>query len=135
MKINRIAFNIVGLVIGGLCAFAALSTLFLVLPGAPPKAHGWWYFMAASEAIAAVTVVGGGIVNLAKGRLLAPWPTGAMILGYLIMVWLFPLALWGVISLILERKHCQKVAGSAQTTNNEPGDGALVDNRGSPAQR
>ena len=134
MKINRLAFNIVGLIIAGLCAFAALSTLFVVLPGAPPKAQGWWYFMAASEAIAALTLGGGGMVNIAKGRRLAPWPTAIMILGYLVMVWLLPLALWGVISLILERKHRQKETGGAQQTrSSEPSDGALVDNPGSAA--
>jgi len=133
MKINRLAFNVVGLIIAGLCAFAALSTLFFVLPGAPSKSQGWWYFMATSEAIAALTLGGGSIVNLARGRRLAPWPTAIMILGYLVMVWLLPLAIWGVVSLILERKHRHKEPGAQQTRCSEPGDGALVDSRGSAA--
>jgi hypothetical protein len=132
MKTNRLAFNIVGLIIAGLCGLAALSTVLVALPSAPSKQHAWWHFMAACEGIAVLTVGGGGIVNLAKGRRLAPWPTGIMIVGYLVMVWLLPLALWGVISLILERKHRQKESGSAQRTRcSEPGDGVLVDNRGS----
>ena len=127
IKTNRLAFNIVGLIIAGLCGLAALSTLFVVLPSAPSKQHTWWHFMAACEAIAALTVGGGGIVNLAKGRRLAPWPTGIMIVGYLVMVWLLPLALWGVISLILERKRRQKESGSAQQAgSSEPRDSASV---------
>ncbi len=115
----------------GLCAFAALSTLFVVLPGEPRAAHGWWYYMAASEAIGALTVGAGACVNLAKGRRLAPWPTGMMIFGYLVMTCLFPLALWGLISLMLERKYRQTGSASAQKTINKvPGDDALVDNRG-----
>jgi len=134
MKTNRLAFNIVGLIIAGFCGLAVLGTVLVVLPSAPSEQHTWWHFMAAWEAIAALTVGGGGVVNLVKGRRLAPWPTGIMILGYLVTVWLLPLALWGVISLILERKHRQKESGSAQQTRcSEPGDRALVDNRGSAA--
>ena len=134
MKINRFAFNIVGLIVAGLCVFAALSTLFVVLPSGPTKAHGWWYFMAASEAVATLTLGAGGIVNLAKGRRLAPWPTGVMIFGYLVMVWLLPLALWGIVSLILERKHLQKESASAQQARcSEPGDDVQVGNRRSVA--
>jgi hypothetical protein len=134
MKTNRLAFNVVGLIVAGLCGMAALSTLFIVLPSAPAKQQTWWYFMAASEAIAALNLGGGGIVNLAKGRRLAPWPTGIMIVGYLVMVWLFPLAFWGIISLILERKHRQKESAIAQQArSSEPGDGVLVCNRGSAA--
>ena len=47
---------------------------------------------------------GGGIANFAKGRL-AAWPTGVMIAGYCISVWLLPLAIWGVVALLAERKR------------------------------
>lgn len=109
MRINRFAFIIVGLIVAGLCSIAALSTLLVVLPSQPPKDHGWWHFLVTIAVIAALTLGGGGVVNLAKGRRLAPWPTGFMILGYLVTVWLLPLALWGMVSLIREHKHRSSV--------------------------
>src|SRR5262245_57894112 len=107
MKINRFAFNIVSLIVAGLFAVAAFGTVFAVLPGASLEHRGFWHLMAAIESIVAVTAGGGGIVNLVKGRL-APWPTGIMIVGYIITVWLLPLAIWGVISLVLEHKRHKK---------------------------
>src|SRR4051812_4607411 len=104
MKTNRFAFNVIGLLVAGLFALAALSTVFVVMPGVPVKDHGWWRFLATTEAIGALTVGGGSLVNLTRGRRLDPWPTGIMIVGYLVTIWLFPLAIWGIVSLIVERK-------------------------------
>jgi hypothetical protein len=114
MKTNRFAFNVVGLIIAGLCLFAAFSTLFVVLPGIPNDQRGFWYFMASIEFITALTVGAGGTLNLVKRRGLAPWPTGIMIAGYCASVWLVPLALWGIVSLLVERRHCRNEPGNAQ---------------------
>ena len=111
---NRIAFNIVGLFIAALFTLAALSTLFVVMPGTPPEARTWWHFMVALEAMAALSLGVGAIVNLAGGRRLAPWPTGIMIFGYCVTMWLLPLALWGVISLVVEHKRRRKEKDEAQ---------------------
>jgi hypothetical protein len=113
MKTNRFAFNLVGLIIAGLCLFAALSTLFVVLPGFPKDKRGFWYFMASIEFVTALTVGTGGMLNLVKRRL-APWPTGIMIAGYCAAIWLVPLALWGIVSLLIERRHRRSESGNAE---------------------
>ncbi len=107
MKFNQLAFIIVGLVIAGVALFAALSTWFIVLPDIGSGKRRFFYFLMAVEVVTFLAVGGGGIANLAKGRRLAPWPTGIMILGYCASVWLLPLALWGIISLVLEHKRAQ----------------------------
>ena len=104
MKAGQIAFTVVGLLIAGLCLVSALSSLFIVLPGIPTDRRGFWYFLIALEAIMILMLGGGGIANFAKGRL-AAWPTGVMIAGYCISVWLLPLAIWGVVALLAERKR------------------------------
>ena len=63
------------------------------MPGTPPDNRGIWYFIISLEAILILILAGGGITNFAKGRL-APWPTGIMVAGYCISIWLLPLAIW-----------------------------------------
>ena len=116
MKANRFAYNIVGLIIAGLCVFAALSTLFIVMPSLPNGKPGFWYFLASLEAVTALTVGPGAVINLAKRRGLAPWPTGIMIAGYCATVWLLPLALWGIISLLIENKRRKNQAEMSDTS-------------------
>jgi hypothetical protein len=113
MKTNRFAYNVVGLIIAGLGLFAALSTLFVVLPGTPNDKRGFEYFLASIEFVTALTVGAGGILNLVKRRGLGPWPTGIMIAGYCASVWLVPLALWGIVSLLVERRHRRNEPGNA----------------------
>jgi hypothetical protein len=114
MSVNRFAFNFVGILIAGVCLFAALSTVFVVLPGFSPDKRGFWHFLIVIEATTALTVGGGGIANLIKGRRLARWPTGIMIAGYCVSVWLVPLALWGIVSLLVERKCRPNESGNRQ---------------------
>ena len=112
MRASHIAFNIVALLIAGLCVVTLLSALFVVMPGVPPDKRGFWYFLISLEAILIVTLGGGGVANFAKGRL-APWPTGTMIAGYCITIWLLPLAIWGVFALLAERKRQRNEPGNA----------------------
>jgi hypothetical protein len=127
MSVNRFAFNFVGMLIAGVCLFAALSTVFVVLPGISPHKRGFWHFLTVIEAATALTVGGGGIANLTKGRRLAPWPTGIMIAGYCISVWLAPLAVWGIVSLLVERKCRANTSGNGQDKgSSETGHGAPV---------
>jgi hypothetical protein len=84
VRASQIAFNIVALLIAGMCVVTLLSALFMMIPDAPPEKRGFWYF--------------------AKGRL-APWPTGTMIAGYCITIWLLPLAIWGVLALLAEMQR------------------------------
>ncbi len=112
MRAGQIAFTIVGLLIAGLCLVSLLSAVFIVLPGVPIDKRGFWYFLISLEAIVVIMLGGGGIANFAKGRF-SPWPTGVMIGAYCISVWLLPLAIWGVIALLAERKRQNNVTGNA----------------------
>jgi hypothetical protein len=116
MKTSQIAFNIVALLIAGLCVLSLLSTLFVVMPTVPHGSRGIWYFIISLEAILIVMLGGGGIANFAKGRL-APWPTGTMIAGYCLSMWLLPLAIWGVIALQSERKRQRNEPENATALN------------------
>lgn len=95
MKPSHIAFNFVGLIMAAFLLISALGILFIVMPNASPGSSGIWRFTIAVETIIVLLLGGGGVMNFARGRLLA-WPTAAMILGYCISIWLVPLAIWGV---------------------------------------
>jgi len=108
MKPGHIIFNVVGLFIAGFLLFSALSTWFVLLPGMRVENRGFFHFLIALEAVMFVLIAGGGIANFAKGRL-AGWPTGTIIFGYCISIWLLPLGIWGLIILLAEQKR-QKLA-------------------------
>jgi hypothetical protein len=113
MKPSQIVFNIVALLIAGFCVFGLLSTAFIVMPATPIDRRGIWYLMICLYSILILMLGGGGVANFAKGRL-AAWPTGVIVGGYCLSVWLLPLAIWGVLAMLAERKRSQ-----GQITNAE----------------
>jgi hypothetical protein len=104
MKPSHLVFNILTLLIAVLLVVSLLGAWFLVMPSMPADGRNFWHFIIAFEVILILTLGGGGIANFAMGRL-APWPTGIIIAGYCISMWLFPLAIWGLVALLVERKR------------------------------
>jgi hypothetical protein len=92
---------------------SVLCILFIVAPGHSPETQGWWHFLLAYEAVLVLTIGGGAITNLAKGRL-SGWPPGAMICGYFMSLWLIPLAIWGIVALVREQKRQQSAKPDVQ---------------------
>lgn len=103
MKTSHVVFNFLGLLIAAFLILSALGIFFIVMPSTQPESRGIWHFTMAVETIIILLLGGGGVMNFARGRLLA-WPTAGMILGYCISIWLLPLAIWGGILLVYSNR-------------------------------
>jgi prolipoprotein diacylglyceryltransferase len=109
MKTSQVIFNAIGLFIACMALVSIISILFVVMPGYPEQKRSWWHFLSVYEGVLIITIGGGALGNLAKGRL-SGWPTGLMVAGYFMSVWLIPLGIWGIIVLRAEQKRKQTVA-------------------------
>jgi hypothetical protein len=94
MKQSHIMFNIVGLIIAMICAISGCGKI---------EMHGHESSLLWTGLIM-LLVEGGGFANLVRRRL-TPGPTITMITGYCISVLLIPLAIWGIVLLVIERNR------------------------------
>ena len=94
MRLSQTIFNVVAILVAAFFVVSALGIVFLVMPTSPPENRGIWHFTVAIEVLIIVTLGGGSIANFAHGRI-STWPTGFIIAGYCISLWLLPLAISG----------------------------------------
>jgi hypothetical protein len=108
MKTGQATFNAVGILVAG---FLLVSGIFSLTDSIrhdfPQRSPDFWFLFFVLDNVLVFLIGGGCLANLAN-RKFTLGPTLAVILGYCFTVILSPLAIWGLILLVQERKQHQK---------------------------
>jgi hypothetical protein len=134
MKTSHLILNVIGLLCACLLVTSAVGIYFFLLPAADADGRGVWYFVMAAESVMILLLGSGASANLAKGRLVR-WPTAMMIVGAFLSVYFIPIAVWGMVALILQQKKqrdsmVEKAGGETAHSSSAPArskDGLLRD--------
>ena len=108
MNTGQTLFNAVGIVIAGFLLFAGLVSLSdFIRADYPRLGDDFWFLFFVLDCVLVFLIGGGSLANLANHRL-NPWPTLAVIAGYILTLVLLPIAVWGIVLLVQEQKRHRK---------------------------
>lgn len=111
MRPHALIYNIIAILIAGLFFICAISTWFIVMPPAPPQSQGFFKMIVFLFACSMLLLATGATVNLTRARTTA-WATVLTMLGYTILIWTLPFAIWGGVLLYLQRRSAATIPPS-----------------------
>ncbi|RYD27605.1 MAG: hypothetical protein EOP87_20925 [Verrucomicrobiaceae bacterium] len=102
MKTHSLIYSIVAILFAVIFFISFFSVTFVILPNTPVENRGISHLVIVLYLAAVPLLVTGAVTNLVKGRPVV-WATSLIMAGYLLLIWLLPLTIWGGVMLYLNR--------------------------------